>query len=358
MNDPAPILLTPNAIYGIMAMVGLICIILGFWCGKHCNAKSLNKRCCKLCVFWCDDNLYAHVYDDEIEPEWNHWNNGGGSVRSSKSEDAKHINMKLMKQKKRKKSAENERMSINQNNGNIHSYQSTSDHNHQHIGRNLRMRFPMTPLTSLSHKLPKQQSIEQSPDVRVAHFLTPNVADDNVASFAFDEFDGNMDKMESIESDQEDGPMTNDPLTNAEDAQFKQKVNQREDSFDGFALEQNGKRQSVKDLNVQRSPMMNGGLRQYASDDMINSSGDEDNAYPIKWSLSSSKNTKRVMSVDSLLSEKAVNKRRNKQIIVLNSSKAKRVISPPPIHSKSEFQSLISPSISADAIALKKQNQR
>merc|ERR1712228_20611 len=323
---------------GIMAMVGLICVIFGFWCGRNCNAKSLNKVCCRLCVFWCDDDLYAHVYDDEIDNARN-WNNE--SARSSKSDHGKHINMNVMNKKKHK----NESIAINQNNDNK-SYQSTADNN---IGKQLRMHFPMTPLTS--KELPKQQVIEQSPDVRVAHFLTPNVSIDNKASFAFDEFDGNMDLMESIQSDEEDGPMNT-----AKIRFFDKKINQREDSFESFALEQNGKRRSVKDLNITNSSNMNGGLKQYANDDMIVSSSpeDDDNGYPKKMSFV--KHSQRVLSVDSLLSEKRNNKRKNKQIIVLNSSKAKRVISPPPINSKSEFQSLLQPSISADAVALKKQN--
>merc|ERR1719204_1660822 len=68
---PNPVLLTPNAIYGIMAMVGLICLIFGFWCGKNCSTHSISTWTCKLCVFWCDDEFVDEDDYDEDESAWN-----------------------------------------------------------------------------------------------------------------------------------------------------------------------------------------------------------------------------------------------------------------------------------------------
>ena len=190
----SPILLTPNAIYGIMAMVGLICLIFGFWCGKNCNAHSLSKACCKWCLFWCDDDGYG---DEEYEEEsaWN-WKNNGSTVSGLSHQGSFGRGKKRKKSQRRNKSVDmsndstidddisidthsiqnnnkiplnNQRIARNNYGSNNNNNDTTENRNY----RNLRIRFPMTPLSS--RELPEQQNVEQSPDVRVAHFSTPDV---------------------------------------------------------------------------------------------------------------------------------------------------------------------------------------
>ena len=65
----------------------------------------------------------------------------------------------------------------------------------------LRMRFPMTPLTS--RDLPRQQQVEQTPDVRVAHFATPSVPMSNTGRMD-EEVGYDAVSMEMIGSDEDD----------------------------------------------------------------------------------------------------------------------------------------------------------
>ena len=92
--------------------------------------------------------------------------------------------------------------------------------------------------------------------------------------------------------------------------------------------------------------------KKYSKDDIIVSSGTDDDNNGSPYLIKPS-GTKRVTSADGFIASS----RRPKQIIVLPSTK-KRVVSPPPIHNKSEFQMLLRPTMSADAIALKKRNMK
>merc|ERR1712154_741593 len=137
------------------------------------------------------------------------------------------------------------------------------------------------------------------------------------------------------------------------------------DSFDGFALNKDEMMEMNENGNNYKTERTYK-QQQYAKDDMnvlssndmmTDSSNDEERN---QLQLEPTKLTKRVISADNVLSQSQINKRRNKQIIVLNSTKRTKdkVISPPPITSKSGFQSLLRPTMSADAIALKKLNQK
>ena len=181
----SPILLTPNAIYGIMAMVGLICLIFGFWCGKNCNAHSLSKACCKWCLFWCDDDNYPYGEDEfDEESAWNWKNNNESTVsrqgginvkrrRGSKSVDVSNEDSTDISQDTQslQNNGNGAKLSLNNHNIRRNNYGGTTTENRNY--KNLRIRFPMTPLSS--RELPEQQNVEQSPDVRVAHFSTPDV---------------------------------------------------------------------------------------------------------------------------------------------------------------------------------------
>eukprot|EP01083_Nonionella_stella_P287165 977402_1 len=148
-------------------------------------------------------------------------------------------------------------MKINANNNNnklplnkthINNYNSTNN-NRIAIGRDLQMRFPLTPLSS--RELPRQQNVEQSPDVRVAHFSTPlaNEKNDNMQTFfnGDNTYNFQMDRMKSIGSDEEDAPETTnfydiDSKIKKRNSKTKKNINNislnRNDSFDGFALTQ------------------------------------------------------------------------------------------------------------------------
>ncbi len=176
-----PILLTPNAIYGIMAMIGLICLIFGFWMGKNCSAHSLSKACCKMCVFWCDDDK-CNDFDEYEEESACNWKSINGS--KSRGKITHHNNNNDLSRESLNASGHtitpmnnhkiNHKLPLNKHTQNINNYGTTHSNNNKLIvNRDLQIRFPMTPLSS--RELPRQQNVELSPDVRVAHFSTPKV---------------------------------------------------------------------------------------------------------------------------------------------------------------------------------------
>ena len=142
----------------------------------------------------------------------------------------------------------------------------------------------------------------------------------------------------------------------------------KNDSFDGFNLnaaqeeeQLNDKERESGSIDTQErerersiSAASKKYSKEYSKDDMTVSSGcdeDENNGSTI---LMKPGLTRRVTSADGYI---GAGSRKSKQIIVLPSLK-KKVVSPPPINSKSEFQMLLRPTMSADAIALKKRNMK
>ena len=117
------------------------------------------------------------------------------------------------------------------------------------------------------------------------------------------------------------------------------------DSFDQFQLDH-----PENDSQNEREKSNSGGSKKYSKDDIVVSSGQEDdNNWNQKMNdkmMRKPSATRRVTSCDTI--------DKKKQIVVLDKSLKKRVVSPPPIKSKSEFQMLVRPVQSADAIALKK----
>ena len=154
---------------GIMAMVGLICLIFGFWCGKNCSAHSVSNFCCKFCVFWCDDDFVDEDEYDEDESAWN-WKAAGSVTSSSFARKLRRKRMERTSEDtaddERGRKAATSKMALTRKRH--RDYRSTN--------RDVRLRQLSTPMSSHSMLLGQQQNVEQSPDVRVAHFSTPMVA--------------------------------------------------------------------------------------------------------------------------------------------------------------------------------------
>merc|ERR1712083_460492 len=109
-----------------MAMIGLICLIFGFWIGKNCSAHSLSRLCCKWCVFWCDDDK-VNDFDDEYDEEsaWN-W--------KSNASNSNHSNKKGVTKKYK---------TVRPVHGSMDLSRDSNDNNHT-----------ITPITNINHKVP------------------------------------------------------------------------------------------------------------------------------------------------------------------------------------------------------------
>jgi len=354
-GDPLPPILSSNALYGIIAMIALICMLFGFWCGKNCSSHFVSKLCGKWCAFCCGDHDDETVDEDADDSAWN-WKHTQHKIRKRSKVRSRSVKKNTGKRKRGSKENKPAALTLDTNDedgdeeteeesddsdGDTYEENTSDEQEHEaaqhallkekqrNYGSNRhRLKWSMTPLSSRS-LLPGQQNIEQSPDVRVAHFQSPHVNEIPHAT-SFDAFgfpatasgadsaqhvgaEEELEKMASVESDEEDAPPHSLNSTNIASSRSRS-------GSKGTEMSNNRKRKKFHDLEV------------------------DDNKR-----LKSSMQTKRVASVDS----------GHRKIIVLQSkSSRKRVVSPPPIHSKSEFKMMLRPVQSADVVALKKRNAK
>lgn len=315
---------TPDAGYALMSMIAFIFLLFGFWCGRNCTSKTWSKMCCKCCKKLCAENT------NEMQPINNrkrYFNNY--QTYNQLSNDG---NADEKQQKKHLKSKQFE-------------------------FANLSIRYPMSPF----HIQPQVQNTyasNDSPTERTAHFETPVAMDsvhispdmdDNTTVVAenvnIEDKSANIDMEIKLNFKSKSEPRKK----SRKRKRYKKKKSKnsyhmrefREDSFDVAMHEQltlnNNSNAHHRSSIHYISPSPNS-----AKDDIdIIMNG---NAHAQKkrnsHHLRLLKSSKRALSDPRSI---------NKQIIVLpnyrtptsNSMQPTAILSPPSIHSASEFQSLL-----------------